>query len=370
MSDMPEEMEGEGEDLPPDPSITPQMFAEWRKPRLGRTNPEQLNNPVWEWLIRSRVSAYRANEYFKGPPAFEVGPGWCFDRFGQSTTVLPDGRTIFIAGEHEDHYDPDFYIYNDVVVRSPGGDLTIFGYPRDVFPPTDFHSATLAGDRIVVIGNLGYPAHRQPDFTPVFLLDLHTFAIRRVETSGPFPGWLHSHSATLTEGGGSVFVQGGLVDRGGESRSRVENIDDWQLHLDTWRWEQLSTRDWPRWEISREDDRTLHLFEIEMAAWNARYPSLSSSSFETQEYQPQDFDLQRRLYRPECSHEPLPERDDEFKVHRIAVNGVTVRYIEDTACIRLIVEGQLPSATLETLADDLVRKLGRLERTAIRLRRL
>ncbi len=36
--------------------------------------------------------------------------GWTNQRFGQTTTVLPDGRTLAIAGEHEDSYDPDFWI--------------------------------------------------------------------------------------------------------------------------------------------------------------------------------------------------------------------------------------------------------------------
>jgi len=57
--------------------------------------------------------------------------------------VLPDGREVLIAGEHEDYYDPDFFIYNDVVVRAPDGKFAIYGYSKEAFPPTDFHTATL-----------------------------------------------------------------------------------------------------------------------------------------------------------------------------------------------------------------------------------
>ena len=57
---------------------------------------------------------------------------------GQSQTELPDGRLICVAGEHEDSYDPDFHIYNDVVVFDPSGEYEIYGYPQNVFPPTDF----------------------------------------------------------------------------------------------------------------------------------------------------------------------------------------------------------------------------------------
>ena len=112
-------------------------------------------------------------------------------------TTARDGRILLIAGEHEDYYDPDFYIYNDVVVRHPDGRIDIFGYPRDVFPPTDFHTATLVGNDIVIIGSLGYLEERKPATTPVTVLDLETFTISKVVTSGPAPGWIHYHEAPL-----------------------------------------------------------------------------------------------------------------------------------------------------------------------------
>src|SRR6185369_11799713 len=96
-------------------------------------------------------------------------------RFGQSSTLLGDGRRIAIAGEHEDYYDPDFYIYNDVIVHHPSGEVDIYCYPREVFSPTDFHSATLVGDRIVLIGRLGYSGTRMPEVTPVYALDTSTY---------------------------------------------------------------------------------------------------------------------------------------------------------------------------------------------------
>src|SRR5215213_4761385 len=152
MSDLEDEADRR---LEPGPDITPELFREWRSPRLGASNPERLTNPVWEWLVRSRWSAYSASQHFGSSAEGRSGPGWCFARFGQSATELPDGRVVLIAGEHEDSYDPDFYIYNDVVVRRPDGAIEIFGYPRDAFPPTDFHSATLVDDRVVIVGSLG-----------------------------------------------------------------------------------------------------------------------------------------------------------------------------------------------------------------------
>lgn len=48
-------------------------------------------------------------------------------------TILEDGRALFIAGEHEDSYDPDFCIYNDLIVFHTDKSVQIFAYPREVF---------------------------------------------------------------------------------------------------------------------------------------------------------------------------------------------------------------------------------------------
>src|ERR1044071_5017668 len=97
MSEEQNEEEPSGRQAPPDPAVTPELFREWRSPRFGRTNPERMNNPVWEWLIKSRIDAFHANEKLNGPESLEAGPCWCFDRFGQTTTQLADGRVVLIA---------------------------------------------------------------------------------------------------------------------------------------------------------------------------------------------------------------------------------------------------------------------------------
>lgn len=58
------------EDRPPyiEPSEeVKQLFREWRSPRIGNSNPERLNNPVWEWLIHTRINAFEANQTLGGP---------------------------------------------------------------------------------------------------------------------------------------------------------------------------------------------------------------------------------------------------------------------------------------------------------------
>jgi hypothetical protein len=177
-------------------------FTSARKPRFGRSNPEECNEPFWQGMIVNRYSAYRAIKHFGvGRSSYEprVDPVWCADRFGQSLTRLPDGRVIEIAGEHEDGYDPDFCIYNDVFVHEPGQAPRIFLYPKEVFPPTDFHSATLVGDWIYIIGSLGYIEDRKKDTCPVFRLNIHSLEIESVRTSGADPGRIHRHRARLFE---------------------------------------------------------------------------------------------------------------------------------------------------------------------------
>jgi len=89
-----------------------------------------MNNPLWEWLIETGLDAYSANEAFSGPSSIDAGPMWCFQRYGQSTTQMPGGRSALIGGEHEDHYDADFYIYNDIVIAAENERPQILGYPR------------------------------------------------------------------------------------------------------------------------------------------------------------------------------------------------------------------------------------------------
>jgi|SRR5579871_1076631 len=309
----------------PDASVTPKLFKAWRSPRFGRSNPERMNNPVWKWLVRCRVSAYWANKEFNGPSSSEAGPCWCFRRFGQSKTKLPDGRIVLIGGEHEDHYDPDFYIYNDVVVRRPDEDIEIYGYPKGVFAPTDFHSATLLDDCIIVIGSLGYPKLRRAGTTPVYRLDLRSFRIDAMNCTGDAPGWLHKHDAAYVPQENAIVITGGLVDRGDPDRpTLVENIDDWKLHLADRRWERLSRRRWKRWDIRRIDGGENELFWIGSAhklkdLANKQTREMFQKNMEWLEnkfgFRP-DLDLYEKLYAP-----PVPHKKSQTKRTNFGCTG-------------------------------------------------
>ena len=352
-------------------AVTSELFDKWRSPVRGAQNPERMDNPFWEWLIESGLCAYRANELMNGPSSSEAGPCWCFDRYGQTTTRLPDGRTVKIGGEHEDHYDADFYIYNDVVVTAPSGWGEIYGYPVDVFPATDFHSATLLDDAILLVGSLGYPEDRLAGHTQVMRLDLETLSISRVQTSGDNPGWIHDHEATLTDDGGAIIVSGGKVDLC-DGTWLVENIDDWRLGLDTWCWERLTNKDWPRFEVYRQDQRPNHLWQLRQLLWSTEvgWDDVEEKTKELTEAigGPPNLDILASLYSPGIADEVLPEREDEYNVHRIRIGDVVVRYVEESFVIQVTAEGELSTAEIRQLRADLVEKLSLLERSAVQCR--
>lgn len=187
--------------------VTLEEFQRDRTRRFGSANPERMDLPFWRAMVRNGWCGYLAAKHFGDETYDHDAPVWCHDRYGMSLTPLPDGRWVQIAGEHEDHYDPDFCIYNDVILHDGKGGFEILGYPEEVFPPTDFHSATLVGEWVYIIGNLGYPETREAFGygTPVFRFHTGSGKIERFPTSGESPGWIHDHQAKLDHGSIRVF---------------------------------------------------------------------------------------------------------------------------------------------------------------------
>jgi hypothetical protein len=351
----------------PPRNVTRDLFLVWRSPRIGVSNPHQFSNPVWSWLARNpELSAYSANVHFNGPSSMLVGPCWSNQRFGQARVELPDGRTLAIGGEHEDSYDPDFYIYNDVAVHHPDGSVQIYGYSTDAFAPTDFHSATRVGDRVILVGNLGYSWLRKPEVTPVHVLHTDSFVMHRRDASGSTPGWISKHDAKLSPDGESMVVEGGerlvVID---DHQYFVENVDTWHLHLSTWTWTRLTEHPWQQWDVSREDRRTNRLFDISML----KYHFHGTGTFDLQQIERYknlygslpDFTLYESLYRPPGAREEQASDSNYPRVLRVVVNGVTVRYIESISTLRVVIEGTLPQPTIDAIIDDLLRKFAALE---------
>ena len=369
-----DEDEGLSEPLP----APREIFDQWRAPRFGDDNPTRMDNPVWAWLVRTRISAYAAVRRYAAGSALTHGPAWCFRRFGKSRTRLPGGRIVCIGGEHEDHYDPDFFIYNDVVVIAPDGDIAIYGYPREIFPPTDFHSATLVGDEIVVVGCLGYPEDRRARIEKVHLLDTRTWRFRTLPTSGDAPGWLHGHEARLEADGRHLRISGGKRFRE-DAPILLDNADVWSLSLDTGVWTRIEHRAWRRWQFVRADNAPNTLWMIRHRLWLRAsglgdMPGMLDQQDEFLGQSPGaggEIEVIGTLYDPSLACVPLAcvpivasdevEGDIVERIHRVAVDGVVVRYAEGMGGVTMTVEGLLPEATLATLIDDLRGKLARVE---------
>lgn len=194
-------------------------------PRYGTANPERVENALWDQAIDENWSGYALRQHlgvevtgrhwrhdFTQSSYREATPGpwWSWERFGRTSTALGDGRVIHVAGEHEDSYDPDFCIYNDVVVDYAGGQREFFLYPKDVFPPTDFHTATLVGRDLFLIGSLSYRDLRRPGETQVLKLDTRSLRIERIATRGDGPGWVSRHAAELLDPT-TILIVGGQV---------------------------------------------------------------------------------------------------------------------------------------------------------------
>ena len=350
----------------PAPKMPQEQFLAWRSPRFGTANPADLSNPLWTWLVQSRMDAYNANKRFEGPSAFKAGPMWCFHRFGTSRTPLPDGRVVYVAGEHEDHYDPDFCIYNDVIVEYPDGAVTVYGYPREVFPPTDFHSATLVDNRLIIVGSLGYPDDRKPGTTPVLELDLATFKVRTVRTRGEGPGWISSHTAVYEPHTGMVVVQGGqLVTNTHEAF--VTNTDDWALDVKTWRWQRRTRREWPEFWLMRRDRARNQLWHVRQLVW---YQSVNwvedvnkerARLTEALGFVP-DVALLDTLYQPWPDAEALPVDEDDYGIHKVRIDGATVRFDEsDGFGLRVLVQGMLSAERIDALKQHLLKVLQAME---------
>lgn len=307
--------------------ITRAVFEQQRQRRFGSSNPERFHLEFWDWMVRDGGGPYQFRKQMVPGLLDDVGPIWCFDRMGSTRTELSDGRVICIGGEHEDYYDPDFCIYNDVIVIGPGDRVEIYGYPRDAFPPTDFHTASLVDDRIILIGCLGYEEDRTTEAAPVFSLDLANYHINRIESTGDGPGWIWDHSAEIDPDGQAIVVRGGksLGTIGGKERPR-RNVDEFRLHLAEGRWERpTDRREWRQFLIRREDEK------FDSNLW-----------------------LQGKDFAPDVPHEMLESA--EWNVHRVLINGVELEFVDDSSEIRLLIHGELEDDLVQRVLRELLLK--------------
>lgn len=338
--------------------VRDEEFEEWQTPRYGVENPTLIKSLVLNNFIYSKDDAYTNSNKFNSPYA---APTWCFSRFGQSLTRI-NGVEIYIGGEHEDYYDPDFYIYNDVVVIHPDDHIDIYHYPKETFPPTDFHTATLINKHtIIIIGGLGYPEDRMYSITPLFILDLKTFRMRRVLSKGNPPGWIYKHRSLFNANTSTIKVWDGRLQDGYD----IENIDEWELDVQTWEWKQLTDRKWKMWSFHRKDNTNNELWSIRQALFSLQHePEKAAEKIK---------DVQERLhYDVEVTKiESLYHFDqipffqeipyDYDSTHRAQIQGVLIRFKETSYGIDTVIEGELDDKIVDMIQSTLIDKLFELE---------
>ncbi len=216
-------------------TVTREDYLSQKHRVYGISNPQQCDIPFFYDMVRYNSGAWKARSHFDDSN-FNDMPVWCYERYGKSITAIAESEYIEIAGEHEDSYDPDFCIYNEVFHHKGEGDFTIYQYPKDVFPPTDFHTATLIDGYIYIIGNLGYHEDRKYGTTPVYRLDISSFRIEKMDTTGENPGWIYDHSADRI-GQTLLRIQGGMIIDIVEGKENYQiNNFDYDLDLQTLTW--------------------------------------------------------------------------------------------------------------------------------------
>jgi hypothetical protein len=148
-------------------------------------------------------------------------------------------------------------------------------------------------------------------------------------------------------------------------RRLIDNPDDWSLDLETHLWTRQTDRRWQQWELRHSDGSDNSLWRRDMAY---RYGG------DGKKFDPWLFEglgdpaallanrpLHEARYSPPVPHEKLPDGEDVPLVLRRVVFGVVVRYVEQPSVVRLVVEGTLEEALVDTIVDDACTRLAALE---------
>lgn len=343
-------------------SIGRSVFEAQRQRRFGTGNPERMPLALWENLVRAAedartrdYSARRApgelgtipsdlREYFGLEVRDDAGPIWTFERMGATRTPHPDGRLICVGGEYEDFYDPDFCIYNDVASIDIDGSVEIYGYPEDLFPPTDFHSATLLDDRVILVGRLGYHGTRHPGETPVFSLDLRDYRIKPLPSAGDRPGWIFKHEAELNRDGVILIRGGQVVDDERTEQGTRRNFDDFAYDPRTGIWRRLTTRNWRQFSIA---DAGGKYFMRGPRLLGCNGEDLGAGFDDTFVYVSPEA-LAPRRFASETVWSDEPSIEERFLVEDTPVNVAF-----KTFGIEIVIEGDMGEATAQALVEDI-----------------
>lgn len=356
----------------PDEFTLSQLINATQTPRPPAPhNPTPIHDPVLYWIIQHRYAGYQLRDLIEAHTTLEPEyPVWCFDRMVQSCTSLPDGRQILISGEHEDFYDPDFFIYNDVVVIHPDGQIELFEYPLDQFPPTDFHTTIFdeSRHRLIIVGNISHPEYRQTHTTQVAVLDLNTMQISMPTTTGHAPNWLSACQLEWHIAGEVLKISQGQVMNSHISAC-TKNLSDWFLDVQTWEWSKSDLPAPQHWCFYRSDLNWMHLYEMSRffssIQLNLDSHSAQQALLESIGTIP-SLTVFEQLFQPPIAHQRI-EREDENCFNRtcLQIDNQPIQYIDEMFCIELIMPHEFDPVLAQQLIEDLRSKLSLLENIEI-----
>lgn len=122
------------------PLPSPSEYWFHRNIFLGVANPECVRSTYHQYAVTTCKSSYDIRKLYNDNSYSVV---WTFERCGLTRNVLKDGTQIYIGGVHSDLWSTDYWIYNDVVVVAPNNTVTVYIYPKEVFPPISHHNTSL-----------------------------------------------------------------------------------------------------------------------------------------------------------------------------------------------------------------------------------
>jgi hypothetical protein len=79
---------------------------------------------------------------------------WTAEREDALLFTLADGCRIQIGGRISAYGDDekDAWVYNDIIVRNPAGDVEVYTYPKAIFPPMETLVGARHAGRVVMVG--------------------------------------------------------------------------------------------------------------------------------------------------------------------------------------------------------------------------
>ena len=327
---------------------------------LNFTEKELNQADIFQWIIENKIQPYQLKQLLEKQNIEIKSPLWTFSgRMGQLLTELPDGMKVYIAGEYEDFYDPDFKIYNDIVIEKPNGEIELWNYPKAQFPPTDFYAAHYDEQThsIFLIGNLGYPETRKEGITQVLKVKLKSMDIERLECFGQVPSWLNHHEMSVINDDELIFYNGYVI----KEKKYLRNLYTWKLNLRTLEWTFPEQILFDHWTLKSKNYYGFPLFECSQLLWDEKH--WKDEKFEQTKVEIierygmlPDYKTYSQLFYPfedtQISHDEC-----EYRKHICSSQGYTFYCFEDDDLIEVIFPNTIPVYFQQIVINDLKSKL-------------